>query len=121
MNFKHKARTKSDSKNVQLETCWGAPNPQPFACQAAFRVLPNKPQLAEMNLRTMLATGFRSRCSKINPVIKSAAGAASRMTKMQGSPALLTGLIFKHLKQSLAVHGPQRWTQRQLSICVVSA
>ena len=81
------------------------------------------------------ATGaftFGSRCLKMNHVIKSAASAASPMTKMQGSPRttarhmgdggqglpcisaigeaalavdLITQLIFKHLEQNLAVPG----------------
>ena len=34
---------------------------------------------------TVFAVKFRSRCLKINPMIKSAASAASPMTKMQGS------------------------------------
>ena len=54
-----------------------------------------------------------SRCLRINPVIKSAASAASPMTKTQGSPPpllsalqlaadLSTGLIFELLEQNLA-------------------
>ena len=78
---------------------------------------------------------FRSRCLKINPVIKLPASAASPMTKGQGSPRpppsacravvrglscilvigeaalaadLITGLIFKHFERNLAAQTASR-------------
>ena len=48
---------------------------------------------------------FHSRCLKIKPMIKSAASAASPMTKMQA--ALITGLIFKHRRDLASQPDPK--------------
>ena len=52
-----------------------------------YRVSPSAVSIA---FRTVSAVIFRSICLKINPVITSAASAASPMTKMQGSPRTTT-------------------------------
>ena len=68
-------------------------------------------KLAEMGFETVLAVEFRSRCLKINPVIKSAASGR----RVWGLPCILvigeaaraadliTGLIFKYFERNLAI------------------